>query len=138
MKDPNTVASKWNRNIKNATETIKQGVANVKVNPAEEAIKAKDRWWARLEAAKNEGKWEAGLSGRTKEDWQKDMEKGIGRIPAGADAAQPKVVAFMQDFLPYLDAGKSAIDSMPKTTLEEGIAKAEAQIRHNAAFKRKR
>lgn len=138
MKDPKAVATKWNRNIKGSTESIKEGVARVEVAPSELAIKAKEKFKQRLIEAIDNGDWEAGLANVSKEDWQRAMEKGIQRIPQGADMAVSDVEDFMADFLPHVEAGKQKVAKMPNVTLEDNINRMVEMVRHNAQYKRKK
>lgn len=138
MKDASQVAEKWNRNIKGATETIKQGVARVDTAPTEKAAAAKEKMKQKLIEAIDNGDWEAGLKAVSLEDWKQAMDKGVGRIAAGADMAQPKMKEFMDEFLPHLEQGKAKIDKMPNVSLEDGINRAAEMIRHNAAFKKRK
>lgn len=137
MKDPATVAAKWNRNLKNSTESIRQGVAAVKTAPGEKAAKAQEKMLANLTAAVESGKWARKVSAVSLADWQKSMELGISRISGGADAAQPKMEGFMKEFLPHVEAGKQKIENMPNVTLDDGINRMIAMVRHNAEFSRK-
>jgi hypothetical protein len=68
--------------------------------------------------------------------WQASAKDGVNRIAAGANSKKGKMEAFATEFYAHLDRGAPAIGSMPTNTLEDGVAKAAAQIRHNAAFKR--
>jgi hypothetical protein len=70
-------------------------------------------------------------------DWQNSyINIGVPRVAQGAQAKQSKVLAFHEEFLPFLKRGVDQIDAMPSTTIEDGIARATAMIRYNAKFKR--
>lgn len=132
---PEQAAQLWQTRLSGATERIAQGVANVQVAPGQSAARQADLWLARVTASKD--KWKSRVSSVSLQDWQTSMQqKGIPRIAQGAQANQPKVQAFMAEFLPYVSNVAAQVRQMPKGNIEAGIARAAAQIRGNAAFRR--
>lgn len=133
---PDQAAAKWAQRSAAAVDDVKRGVQNVTVAPGVAAARQKDLWLQRISASAD--KWARRVSAVSLQDWQDAMiNKGIQRIASGTSAAQPKMAAFMAEFLPYIDQGVQQVRSMPKGTVEAGIARASAMIRHNAAFQRK-
>ncbi len=65
------------------------------------------------------------------------LEKGVDRIPSGADKAIPKMSEFASQLLTYIDSGLREIEKMPSLTLEDGIRRAEAWIRYMSKFRKK-
>ena len=134
--DPATATQRWVTNLSNSTQAMTAGVNHVTVSPGQSAARAADKWLAKVSQAKD--KYARRVGSVTLADWQNSMTSyGIGRVAQGAQAKQGKMQSFMSDYLPYLAAGVSKIDSMPKNTLEDGINRAVAMIRHNAGFQRK-
>lgn len=132
-------AEKWARRLKGATEDIRRGVEKLDRNPAEEAIKKKEKMKARLIEAIDSGRWEAGLKKVTLEEWKaKMLNKGIGRIPSGVDEATPKMEEFAKVLLPHIEEGRKKIEGMPDLTLEDNIRRMEEFIRHMAKLKYKK
>lgn len=132
-KNPQTVAQKWSTNLAGSTTSIQAGVQAVTVAPGVTAAANVATWLAKIQ--QSQAKWVRNVSAVTLGEWQQAMiTKGIPRISTGATAAEPKMAAFFTQFLPYLDAGKSQIASMPKTSLAQSIAKAAAQITYNSQF----
>ena len=138
VKDATYVADKWRSNLKGSTDAMRKGVDGVTVAPSKKAIESKEKMKRNLIEAIDSGKWEDGLKAVSLDDWKTAMDKGINRVGTGADASVGKVESFMKDFLPHLEEGKKKVDAMPNVTLEDNIARAEAMIRHNAQYKRKR
>jgi len=137
VKDAKKVAEKWNRRLKGAVEDIRSGVEETTKNPAEEAVKKKAKWVARMTSKEVQDKWEKRLRGVTLEDWKNAMiNKGIGRISAGVDEATDDFEEFMGELLPHIEEGKKTIEKMPDVTLEDNIRRMETFIRHMAKFKR--
>ena len=135
---PEEFQEKHARRLKGATEDIRRGVERVTEAPTLKAAAKKDKMKANLNAALDSGKWERGLKRVTLDEWKgKTIDKGIGRISAGIDAAAPKVVAFAQELLPHIDAQKQAIAKLPDVTLEDNINRMTSFIRGMAKFQRK-
>lgn len=133
--DPTTATAKWVTNLSNSTTAIQRGVANVTTSPGQAAAAAADKWLAKVTAS--QAKWKARVGSVQLGDWQNAMNQyGIPRIAQGAQAKQGKMLAFQQQWLPFLATQVQKIDAMPKTTLEDGVNRAVAMIRANATFKR--
>lgn len=127
--------AKWLQNLSGAQDRMQTGALAVQTAPGVLAAKAADKWLARVTAAKS--KYIARVQSVSLGDWQQSyINVGIPRVAQGAQAKQGKMLAFFDEFLPYLTRGAQTIDAMPAVTLEDGIARATAQIRYNAKFKR--
>lgn len=134
---PDEFVDKHARRLKGATEDIRRGVERVTESPTAKAAAKKDKMKANLVAALDSGKWERGLKRVTLEDWKgKMIDKGVGRIAAGIDAAAPKVRAFASELLPHIDKVQAEIKSMPDVSLEDNINRMTTFIRGMAKFKR--
>jgi hypothetical protein len=132
---PEMATSKWVTNIGAATERMTAGAQRVQKAPGLAAAAAADKWLARVTQSKDKFKTNVGRV--TLQQWQTSyINIGVPRVSQGAQAKQDKVLAFHQEFLPYLTRGVATIDQMPNTTLEDGINRATAMIRYNAKFKR--
>jgi hypothetical protein len=57
-------------------------------------------------------------------------------VATGAQQKSGKMQSFMSEYLPFLKSGVDQVAQMPKNTLEDGINRAVAMIRHNAGFQR--
>jgi hypothetical protein len=131
------LADKWGRRLSGATQDIQNGVNRVTSNPAEAALAAKDKMVARFQAAIAAGKLERGLARVTLAGWKdKMLTLGVGRIPAGVQAAQGKVQDFATQLIAHENAGLQKISGMPSTTLEDNINRMSTFIRHMAGFVR--
>ena len=138
MSSPSEISEKWSRRLAGATSDIKKGVESVTVAPSEEAIRKKEKFKAELMKAIEEGRWEEALKEYTLEAWKRDMiNKGINRIPQGAENAKKDFEAFLTEFLPFVERVKNEAEKMPDLTLEDRIRRAEYVIRELAKFRRK-
>lgn len=136
MKNAGEAARKWARNLSSSQDSIKQGVMNVTVNPAERAAARQDAYVQGVQRAVNDGKWQRGLRRVTLQSWQDAMiTKGLPRISSGASAATAKVQSFLEKWLPHQEALKQKLSSMPRGDLQTNIARAVMAMEHNAAFK---
>lgn len=134
-KDAATVANLWAQRLQAAQNEISAGVDRVTEAPGAKAAQKADVWLARLQASR--AKWIRNTSGVTLQSWQTAMKtKGVPRVGPGAQAAVPKMTQFMTQFLPFVEQGAQTVRNMPHATLEDGIARATAMIRHNAGFTR--
>lgn len=134
--DAATATQRWVTNLSNSTQAMTNGVNRLTKSPGASAAQAADKWLAKVTQSKD--KYQRRVGSVTLADWQNSMTQyGIGRVAQGAQAKQGKMQSFMQEYLPYLSAGVAQVDAMPKNTLEDGINRAVAMIRHNAGFQRK-
>jgi len=137
MLNAQQVAEKQARRLKGSLEDMKAGVNSVTVAPTQQAAAKQEKMLANLQESVTSGKWKAGLQRVSLEDWKSKMlEKGVGRVAQGIDAARDKVEDFYSTFLPHVAAGVSAIEKMSDLTLEDSIARSNAMIRHNAKYRR--
>lgn len=132
---PDQMAAKWQTRLSGSTTEITQGVQGVRQAPGQLAAAQRQAWLARVTASAD--KWQRNVAAVPLEQWREKMiNVGIPRIAQGATANVDKVQRFAAEFLPYLDRGVSTVRAMPKVTLEDGINRATAMIRHNAQFRR--
>lgn len=132
-KDAAQVAQTWANRLGASSQEITAGVNRVTVAPGERAAQQVDAYIAGVQRARD--KWVRNVSAVSLQSWRDAMiQKGIPRISSGAAAAQPKVEAFMRSFLPYVEQGAATVRAMPKGTIDQGIARATAQIRWNSQY----
>lgn len=133
--DPATATKKWVAGMGNATDAATRGVNAVTTAPGQLAAQAADKWLNKTMAAKD--KFARRVGAVSLSQWQNAMTSyGISRMAQGAQQKQGKMQSFMAEYLPFLQTGVQQVHSMPKNTLEDGIARAVAMIRHNAGFQR--
>lgn len=131
--DPTSSTAKWVARMQAAGTQIKEGVNAVTTAPGVAAAAKKATWLARVTASAD--KWATNVRAVTLTEWRtKMLTVGIQRISSGVTAKQANYQKFAEKFYPYLAAGKAQIDAMPTGTVQQGIAKATAQILYNNKF----
>lgn len=131
------VAAKHKKNAGAAVKDYKDGIMRVKVAPGEKAAASKDKMRANLLKKIDDGTWEKRVAGVTLPQWQAATAgKGAERYTGGINAGEKKMRDFMEEFLPHLERGVTAVEQMDNLTLEDSINRVAAMIRHNASFKR--
>ena len=121
------------RRLIGATEEIRQGVQNVTEAPGVKAARKADKMLAGITEAINSGKWQEAVANVSLPEWQRAMlDKGIGRIPAGVEAAKAKNLQMAERLLAAVDSVASRVNAMPDTNLEDRIAKSVAFMREMA------
>lgn len=126
------VAAHWATQLSGAGTRITQGVAAVRTAPGQMAAAQKAVWLQNLQASADT--WARRVAAVPLQTWQQAMtDKAIPRIAAGATAAQPKMQAFLDKFLPFVDNAKA---SLPKRgTYDQNKARMNAMIDKLHGFK---
>lgn len=132
-KDPTAVADLWASHLGSAGPQITAGVNAVTKSPGASAAAAADKWLMNVQAARD--KFIRNTNAVTLADWQTAMiTKGIPRVATGANAAKPKMVAFMTQWLPEMDRISTAVRNMPNNTLQDAIARMTYQVTEASKF----
>ena len=131
-------ADKHARNLKASVTDITTGVQRVTQAPGVAAAAKQQKMLANLTSRIQDGTWARRVAGVSLQDWQTAMiNKGVGRIASGIDAANGKVVAFATQLLPAIDSAKAKINGMPDLTIEDSINRMSTFIREMSKFRKK-
>lgn len=118
-------ADKWSRRLKAATPDIQAGINRVSVAPGVSAAKQAQAMLNNLTARVQDGTWARRVSGVTLQDWQsKALNKGVGRIAAGVDAASAKVTTMAGKLLAAVDGAVAVANQTPRGDLQTNINRA--------------
>jgi hypothetical protein len=113
------------------------GVNSVSQNPAERAIAQIPAMVQGVQMAAQSGKIEAGLRRVSLQSWKDAyIKKGVPRIQGGATQAQPKVQAFMQQLLPFIDSAKQQLQGMPRGSPAQNDARLMFWVNQMRQFRR--
>lgn len=111
-------AAAWVSGMQGAGAKYTAGVQAVKIAPGTLAAAAADTWAANVAQAKP--KFQRNVAAVSLSQWQDAaVNKGAGRLSSGATAAQPKMAAFMQKFIPQL--GNIVGSLPPRGQFEQNI-----------------
>jgi len=128
-------ADEWASQLSASTERIRRGVERTDKDPPRLAIAKKEKLRQRFLQALEDGTWDGELNKVTKADWQRSMvEKGVPRIPSGAEASKEKMRDFASKLLPYVSNLQKEIEKMPDLTLQDSINRATKWISEMAKF----
>lgn len=131
--DPSSVANKWAQRLAASGQAITDGVNQVQKAPGQAAAAQVDVWLSNLQAARD--KWVRNVSAVSLQSWQQAMlTKGVPRIATGAQAAVPKMTAFMAQWLPFEQSARNALP--PRGTIQQNIQRAVQMMQTNATFQR--
>lgn len=135
MQNAQAVAQAWANNLSASTQKITQGVQAVTVSPTQQAAQQASAYLSGVQQAVSSNKWQNALMGVSLSQWQQaTVTKGVPRIATGAQAAVPKMTAFMQQLLPYVNQLQQSLQATPRGSLEQNIARMNAWTRGMAQF----
>lgn len=137
-KTPAEIAEKWARNLKGSVPDITAGVNRVTEAPGAKAAAQQEKMLARLTESVRDGTWGRRVSAVSLEEWRGHMlNKGVGRIAAGVDAAGPKVEDFHGQLSTHQEGIQGKLKGMPDLTLEDSINRMSLWTREMAKFSKK-
>lgn len=132
-KDAAAVAAEWAARLGQSTAKIEAGIRAVSTPPGAAAARQATTW--QQNTANSVDKWKRRVGAVTLQEWQDAaVNKGVGRIGAGAQAAVPKMQAFLQAFLPFQEGIVNSLP--PRGDLNANINRAVQMMTKTAAFKR--
>ncbi len=131
---PEEAAAAWARNLSSAGDRITRGVQAVTTAPGQAAARQKAVYQANVAAATD--KWASRVASVSLPEWQQAMlDKGAPRIAQGAQAAQPKMAAFMGQLLPHIAQQVSALPA--RGGLDQNINRMTQFVRGMSKFQRR-
>ena len=131
---PEQIAAQWASRLGGSSQRIADGVAAVQVAPGQAAARQKGAYAQGVQA--NVDKWASRVAGVSLGDWQSAMTgKGVQRIGAGAQAAQPKFAQFMGQLLPHIASVKGSLPA--RGNLDQNIARMTQFVQGMAKFQKR-
>lgn len=127
------IAAHWAQQLAGAGPKIQAGVAGVSAAPGLAAARQKSAYVQGVTAKAD--KWAHNVAAVSLQEWQAAFNnKGIPRIASGAQAAQPKMAAFMNKLLPYQRNGLGQLPA--RGNLQQNITRATQWINYMANFQK--
>lgn len=138
-KSAQEIANKQVRRAQEASADYVSGVESVTESPGARAVKKKDKLRNNVIAAIDSGKWEANTAAVSLEEWKsKTKSKGGERYARGVEESREAIIAFHEEFQPFVQRVKAELDQMPDATKEQRKAKMVANFDKMSQFKRSR
>lgn len=133
---PASRAEKWARRTGAAGADWTAGVNAVTDAPGAKAAAQADAWQQKLQEPATKEKFRRNVGSVSLEEWKGKTANASGRFTGGAAAAQDKMLRHQQAVEAHMEAGLRQLNTMPKVTLEDKIARQTFWTRHMAAYKR--
>jgi hypothetical protein len=131
------IAAKYAQRAGAAAGDYTAGIDRVTEAPGQRAAAAQDKMLRKVTEAVQSGKWGERVASVGLTEWKNAAKtKGGARYASGVEAGKGKMQAFMTEFIPHLQQLDGILASMPSVTVEDGVNRAAAAIRHNAKFRR--
>lgn len=123
--DASQFAEKWGRRLKTSTPDIQNGIKRVSEAPGVRAARQQQAMLDNLTKRVQDGSWAKAVSSVSLQDWQNAaLNKGVGRITAGVDAAMPKVQQMAGNLLAAVDQAVAETNRTPRGDLQTNINRA--------------
>lgn len=133
---PAEATEKHRRRTIAAIADMQAGIERVTEAPGAAAADQRSKWIARLTETATQDKWERNVRAVTLASWKADMiDKGIGRVAAGVEAAQAKTQAFYTSLFDFENSLLATLETMPDLTLEDSIQRMNFWVRSMADFR---
>lgn len=135
---PEAGADKLVRRASGAVADYMSGVKSVTESPTALAAKQLDKAQLNYNESISSGRMARRLNSVTRESWINDtVAKGQARYGPGITAAKDKILAFNQEFYPYLDHVSAEVKALPSMTIDDSINRAAVAIRRLHEFQRR-
>jgi hypothetical protein len=130
---------KWGRRLSAAGPDITAGIQRTTKDPGALAAAQKALWTAKLADPNVQNAWATNVSKVGAANWKAAMtNKGIPRLAQGITAAQANKGARITSLLSAVDAAVADANALPRGTIDQNIARANAFARSMAARAPKR
>lgn len=120
--DPAGYVDKYTRRITAATPDIQAGIKRVTQAPGAAAAAQQGLMLAKLTESVTSGRWAKNVGAVPLADWQAAaLNKGVPRIAAGVQAAQPKIQKMAGLLLAAVSQAQDAANAQPRGDLNANI-----------------
>src|SRR5262245_7475968 len=119
---PQEIAQKQISRTKGALDQMRTGIQRTTVAPGTIAATKASKMLEGVRLAIESGDWARRVAAVTLPEWQRAMlDKGVGRVSAGLDAAAADITDFHTQLQTFQTSLRSRLSSMPDVTLEDRI-----------------
>ena len=135
MLDAGTAAQRWQSAASTAQTRYTEGVQSTSKDPTALAAAQAGKMLAGVQQAVSSGRWQRRLAETGKAGWQSATLAKANNYSTGISAGLAKYQQGYGAFAAYMSPYQSQIQSMPKNSLADSIARATAWIQQAAAYK---
>lgn len=135
MLDATTAAQRWQQSASGAQARYTEGVQATTKDPTALAAAQASKMLAGVQQAVQSGRWQRRLAEVGAAGWKSSTVSKAGNYSTGINASGPKYQQGYGQFAAYMQPYQNQIDSMPKATLADSIARATAWITNAANYK---
>lgn len=138
MAFPNAQATgqKWVQRAGAAQQAYVQGVQATQKDPTALAAQQAQKMLMGVTNAVTSGYWQRRLADVGKAGWQAASVAKAANYGVGVTAAESKYIKGITDFWNYMGPTLSQIDSMPKNSIADSIARATLWIQTSAGYQK--
>lgn len=130
---------RWKEGVSNGSQKYIDGIKSCQVNPAEEAIKAKEKARRKYNEAMDSGKWEAGLRSSSREFWQSQATgEGAAKYASSTKKGEAKLRRVAAELVANYQKASELAKSMPNVTDQDAENRMTANLRFMREFGKRR
>lgn len=136
MLDPTTAADRWEQQASQAGQRYAQGVANTQKDPTALAAAQAQKMLNNVTAAVTSGRWQRRLAEVGQAGWKAAVQAKQANYGVGITAAKTAYTNGYGQFKNYMDPYLATLETMPKTSLADSVARATYWIQNAANYKK--
>lgn len=133
---PTATGQKWVQAAGSAGAAYAAGVQNTTKDPTSLAAAQAQKMLAGVNAAVTTGYWQKRLADVGQSGWKAAVQAKQANYGVGVAAAENKYVAGITNFWNFMTPVLNQIDSMPKVTIADSIARATTWIQAAASYQK--
>lgn len=135
MLDSGTAADRWESRASQSGQSYAAGVANTQKDPTALAAAQAQKMLNNVTQAITSGRWQRRLAEVGQAGWKAAVAAKVANYAVGVTASKSKYQAGYAAFKNYMDPYLATLETMPKTSLADSIARATYWIQNAAAYK---
>lgn len=135
MLDATTAAQRWQQSAAGAQQRYTEGVQSTPKDPTSLAAAQAQKMLNGVQQAVTSGRWQRRLAEVGKAGWQTATLAKANNYSVGIQASGTKYQQGYQQFASYMQPFQNQLDSMPRNSLADSIARATFWIQNAAAYK---
>lgn len=136
MLDPTTAADRWEQRASQAGAAYADGVQRTDKDPTALAAAQAQKMLNNVTQAITSGRWQRRLAEVGVSGWKSAVAAKVANYAVGVTAAKSRYQVGYGNFKTYMDPYLATLETMPKTSLADSIARATYWIQNAAAYKK--